>query len=180
VAGVVRGRLKDLGFGLTGELNVTLSLAPSHADELKKLMGEEIDVEVKKWREKRSRDSNAMMWAICQELSDALKITKEEVYRKAIRDIGDYIPLPIREDAVEAFIKNWQGKGIGWVAEVIDDSKIPGYKLVFAYYGSSTFDTKTMSKLLDYLIDDAEQCGIVLKASKELEQRAREINVSNN
>ena len=165
--------IQSLSRGMGGELLVTLSLAPNHIDEVSKLKGEPLDVELKKHRERRSKDSNALMWCVCQELAEALKIPKEEVYRKAIKDVGEYVPLPIREDAVEAFCNNWAVKGIGWFAEVVDDSKIPGYKLVFAYYGSSTYDTKTMSVLLNYLVDDAEQIGIVLKASKEIEERAK-------
>ena len=164
-----------MGRGFDGSLTVTLSLPMQYADGIRALKDDEINVEVKKWRDHRSKDANALMWAVCQELAEALKIPKEEVYRKAIRDVGEYEPLPIKACAVEKFCSNWSTKGVGWFAEVQDDSKIPGYKLVFAYYGSSTYDTKQMSTLLDYLIDDAEQIGIVLKAGPELEQRLKEI-----
>ena len=71
---------------------------------------------------------------------------------------------------METFQRRWSAKGTGWFAEVIDDSKIQGYKLVFAYYGSSTYDTASMSKLIDYLVDDAKQMGIPIPASKEQEE----------
>jgi len=171
----MKGRIRDMGRGHDGSLTLTLSLPPQYFDEMHALLDEVINVEVKKWRDHRSKDANALMWDVCQELGAALKIPKEEVYRKAIRDVGEYIPLPIKACAVDKFCSNWATKGVGWFAEVQDDSKIPGYKLVFAYYGSSTYDTKQMSTLLDYLIDDAEQIGIVLKAGPELEQRLKEL-----
>ena len=171
----MKGRIRDMGRGYDGSLTLTLSLPPQYFDEMHALLDMEINADIKKWREHRSRDANALMWAVCQELGAALKIPKEEVYRKAIRDVGEYEPLPIKACAVEKFCSNWATKGVGWFAEVQDDSKIPGYKLVFAYYGSSTYDTKQMSTLLDYLIDDAEQIGIVLKAGPELEQRLKEM-----
>ena len=97
-------------------------------------------------------------------------VPKEEVYRKAIKEVGEYEPLPIKDEAVDTFLKRWASKGTGWFAEVIDDSKIPGYKLVFAYYGSSTYDTASMSRLIDYLIDDAKQMELPIPASKEHEE----------
>ena len=172
----MKGRIRDMGRGYDGSLTVTLSLPMQYAETIHALMQDDISAEIKKWREHRSRDANALCWAVCQELAEALKITKEEVYRKAIRDVGEYEPLPIKACAVDKFCANWATKGIGWFADVQDDSKIPGYKLVFAYYGSSTYDTKQMSTLLDYLIDDAEQIGIVLKAGPELEQRLKEMS----
>jgi len=132
----------------------------------------EVEVEIKKRSRKRSRDANSMAWALCTDIGNALRppLPKEEVYRRAIRDVGEYEPLPIREDAVETFRRRWAEKGTGWFAEVIDDSKLPGYKLVFAYYGSSTYDTAAMSRLLDYLVDDARQMGLRIPASREQEE----------
>jgi hypothetical protein len=172
----MKGRIRDMGRGFDGSLTVTLTLPPQYADEIHALMQDDISAEIKKWRDHRSKDANALMWAVCQEIGSALvpPVPKEDVYRKAIRDVGEYEPLPIKAGAVERFCSNWATKGIGWFADVQDDSKIPGYKLVFAYYGSSTYDTKQMSVLLDYLIDDAEQMGIVLKAGPELERLAKE------
>jgi hypothetical protein len=171
----MKGRIRDMGKGFDGSLTVTLSLPPQYADEIHALMGEDISAEIKKWREHRSRDANALMWAVCEELAQALKISKIEVYRKAIKDVGVYQPLPIRDDAVDAFCRNWESGGIGWLAEKTDKSKTPGYTLVFAYFGSSTYDSKEFSRLVDCLMDEAEQIGIVLKAGAELEQRLKEM-----
>lgn len=169
--------IQSLSRGMDGRLLVTLALPPEHLAEAKKLENENLSVKLDKYRNKRSRDANALMWAVCTEIGAGLEIplSKEEVYRKAIKDVGEYIPLPIRADAVDAFCKNWADKGKGWVAEFAYDSKtLPGYKVIFAYYGSSTYDSKQMSVLLDYLIDDAEQMGLVLRASKaEIEEAKR-------
>ena len=138
-------------------------------DTLKDL---DVDVEIKKHNPKRSKDANSMCWAMCSDIGNAIRppVPKEEVYRRAIREVGEYEPLPIREDAVETFRRRWAAKGTGWFAEVIDDSKIPGYKLVFAYYGSSTYDTAAMSRLIDFLKQDMENMGLRIPASKEQEE----------
>lgn len=137
-----------------------------------KLKDFDVDVEIKKHNPKRSRDANNFAWALCTDIGKALTppIPKEEVYRKAIRDVGEYEPLPIREDAVETFQRRWASHGTGWFAEVVDNSKLKGYKLVFAYYGSSTYDTAAMSRLIDYLVQDAREMGLQLPATKEQEE----------
>ena len=138
-------------------------------DTLKDL---DVDVEIKKHNPKRSKDANSMCWAMCSDIGNAIRppVPKEEVYRRAIREVGEYEPLPIREDAVETFRRRWAAKGTGWFAEVVDDSKLPGYKLVFAYYGSSTYDTAAMSRLIDFLKQDMENMGLRIPASKEQEE----------
>ena len=137
-----------------------------------KLKDVPVNVEVKKYNPGRSKDANAFCWALCTDIGKAITppISKEEVYRKAIREVGEYEPLPIREDAVETFQRRWATHGTGWFAEVVDNSKHKGYKLVFAYYGSSTYDTASMSKLLNFLVDEAEQMGLSIPASKEQEE----------
>lgn len=170
----MKTQILRMGQEYGGEITATFAVPRGFADDIHALVGLEVSVEVKKWREKRSLSANALMWCICEELAQALNITKEQVYRMAIKDVGDYEPLPIRDDAVDAFCANWAKGGIGWFAETTDKSKTPGYTLVFAYFGSSTYDTKQMSRLVDWLIDEAQQIGITLKAGPELEQKARE------
>ena len=132
----------------------------------------EVNVEVKKYSPKRSKTANDFCWAMCTDIGKAINppLPKEEVYRKAIRDVGEYEPLPIKAEAVETFQRRWAEKGTGWFADVIDDSKLPGYKLVFAYYGSSTYDAASMSRLIDYLVQDARNMGLKIPTSKEQEE----------
>ena len=168
----MEGRLTGFSLNRDGSQNVTVTVAGDFAETYDKLKDEQVSVEIKKATKKRSRDANAMCWALCHDIGNAIQppIPKEEVYRRAIREVGEYEPLPIRADAVETFQLRWAAKGTGWFAEVIDDSKIQGYKLVFAYYGSSTYDTATMSKVIDFLVDEARQMNLSIPASKEQEE----------
>ena len=168
----MEGRLTGFSLNRDGSQNVTVTVQDDFAGTYDKLKDETVSVEIKKAARKRSRDANAMCWALCSDIGNAIRppVPKEEVYRKAIREVGEYEPLPIKAEAVETFRQRWASKGTGWFAEIIDDSKIPGYKLVFAYYGSSTYDTAEMSRLIDYLVDDAKQMGIPIPASREQEE----------
>ena len=118
------------------------------------------EYEIRRVRKRRSLDSNSYLWVLCTEIAEAVGITKEEVYRRNIREGGAYTPLPIREDAIDDFSRIWAAHGIGWFCDVVDNSKLPGYKLLFAYHGSSEYDSKQMSALIERVKEDAESVGI--------------------
>ena len=166
------GKLTGIQRLFGGEWVLSFSTTADAGAVYDRLKDSEVNVEIKKHNPKRSKDANAFCWALCSDIGKAIRppISKEEVYRRAIREVGEYEPLPIREDAVETFQNRWASHGVGWFAEVIDNSKIPGYKLVFAYYGSSTYDTSSMSRLLDFLVDECQQMGLEIPASKEQEE----------
>ena len=169
------GQIDNIGLTLKGEIALTISLPRQHIEELTKLKDEKIDVTIKKYRERRSMSANALCWCLCRDIAAALKAqhTDIEVYRRAIRDVGEYEHLPIKEVAVDTFTRRWESKGTGWFVDVVDDSKLPGYKLVKAFYGSSTYTTKEMSALLDYLVDEAEQMGLTIITKKYDVEKAK-------
>lgn len=169
------GKLKDLTRNMDGSWNLTVTVNGDCRAIWDKLHTKDVDIDLKQHRDKRSRAANDFCWALCTDIGKALRppLPKEEVYRRAIRDVGEYEPFPVKETAVERFQTRWAEKGVGWFADVIDDSKLPGYKLVFAYYGSSTYDTKAMSILIDYLVDDAEQMGLAIPLGKEEMERLK-------
>ena len=127
--------------------------------------GKEYNVTIK--GKGRSLDANSMCWQICTDIANVIGTTKEAVYKSAIREVGVYTPLPIKAEAVDAFSRIWGNHGIGWFLDVIDESKLPGYKLCFAYAGSSTYDTSEMSRLIDNLVFSAKEIGIQVLSERE-------------
>ena len=119
------------------------------------------DLTIKEHRKKRSLDANAYAWVLIGQLADAMRITPREVYRQAIVNIGgNYEILPIREDAVEKFKQTWEAQGLGWPCYDMGRSRHDGYRNLRCYYGSSTYDTKQMSQLIDNLVQDCRALGI--------------------
>lgn len=158
------------GFKISGD---ELILKTTHTDALRFAMKNDPfkpgEFEITRRRKKRSLEANAYMWALCTEIAEVVGCTKEEVYRRNIREGGEYTPLPIKAIAVEEFSRIWESHGVGWFCDVIDDSKIPGYKLVFAYHGSSMYDTKQMARLIDRVKADAESVGIIPLPKEQVE-----------
>lgn len=139
----------------------------------------ELSIKAEKKRKKRSLDANDYLWVLCTKIAEKLQdgktmVTKEEVYRKHIREAGVYQPLPIKNDAIERFSEVWGECGTGWFIEIVDDSKLPGYKKVFAYYGSSVYDTKEMSRLIDSVIEDCRALNIETMPPAELDMLLKE------
>ncbi len=124
---------------------------------------------LKRFQKKRSLDANAYAWALLGKLSAALRLPKEEIYRSIIKEIGgNYEVLPIRSDAVAAFKQRWEHGRVGWIVEELGDSKLKGYTNVMAYYGSSVYDTRQMSRLIDLIIEECRQQDIETVTEREL------------
>ena len=120
----------------------------------------DLTLQLKEYKEKRTLSQNAYLWVLCGEIAKATDLSKEEVYRKYVKDYGVYEVLPIKDSVVDSFIYKWGKNGIGWFCEKIGKSKIENYTNIFAYYGSSTYDTKEMSRLMDAIIEDCKTIGI--------------------
>ncbi len=119
-----------------------------------------LDIEAKKHRNKRSLDANAYCWVLLGKLAEKMNIKTVDVYKMAIKDTGVYEVLPIKNEAVEKFIEAWQKNGIGWPCEIIGKSKLDGYTNIKAYYGSSTYNSSEMSRLIDSIVEDCKLQGI--------------------
>lgn len=136
------------------DLGKAMAFVRKHKDRL-------YDLEVKEHRQKRSLDANAYCWVLINKISDALRITPKEIYRQAIQNIGgNYEIIPIKEEAAERFRQIWESQGLGWPCVDMGKSKIQGYRNLRAYYGSSTYDTRQMSMLIDNLVQDCKALDI--------------------
>lgn len=122
--------------------------------------GKELTVEIKQYRKKRSLDANAYCFVLRQKIAEVIKNTKEYVYKQAIKQVGQFEIVPIRDDVVERWMIAWNSKGLGWQSEILEDSKLEGYKKTINYYGSSVYDTKEMSLLLEEIVGQAKELGI--------------------
>lgn len=127
------------------------------------------DMEVKEHRKKRSLDANAYAWVLIGKIADALRMPPTEIYRQAIQNVGgNYEIIPIKAEAAEHFKQIWEAKGLGWPCVDMGKSKLDGYRNLRAYYGSSTYDTRQMSQLIDNLVQDCRALDIEVKSDEEL------------
>ena len=168
------GKLKELLRAASGEWVVSFTTKADPRDLFDMFTDKDVSIEIKKASKRRSKTANDFCWAMCTDIGNALRppVPKEEVYRKAISEVGKFETMHMREEAVDTFREIWRQRGVGWFTEIIDYSQIPGCKVVFAYYGSSTYTTEEMSRLIDYLKQDMVNMELSIPMSKEEEERA--------
>lgn len=163
-------RIIDFCVGFNRKQRLELELDGDFKEQFNLLKDEELDVTVKKFRHKRSLDANAYAWVLISKIAAELSVDKVIVYQKAIQEIGGVSEtICIRNPAVPKFCESWQKNGLGWKTETFP-SKFEGYTNVTVYYGSSTYDTKQMSLLIDHLVEDAKTLGIETLTPAELER----------
>lgn len=161
----------------TNSLNICQQILQNVKDFI--CRNKEVQIDIVKKKSKRSLDANAYCWVLCDAIAKKISrpqmgcnppvtVTKEEVYKKQIHELGVFETVPIRNDAVEAYIKKWNKRGLGWIAEIIGESKIPGYTNIMTYFGSSVYDTSEMSRLIDGLVSEAKYLGIETATAEEL------------
>ena len=129
----------------------------------------DVEVTVKKHKEKRSLDSNSYFWILCDKLAEKTGIPKSEIYKKAIKEIGGNSDvLCLKNEAVETFCKAWESRGLGWQTDRLP-SKIGGCTNVVVYYGSSTYNTMQMWLLIQNIVDECKEQGIETMTPEELD-----------
>lgn len=128
----------------------------------------ELTVQVKEYRQKRSLSQNAYMWVLLDEIAKAVNRSKEDIYKELVKDYGVFEILPLKDDAVNRFNHNWSKNGLGWFTEIIGQSKLKGYTNLIAYYGSSTYDTQEMNRLLDAVVNECQELGIQTMTLSEI------------
>ena len=168
VTGKIQGLEQDLA---TRRVTLVLSIneeqtARQMFDELRN--AERLSIKISKYRKKRGLNANSYCWKLIGDLSEKLNIPKEEIYRKYIRESGVYRRIEVNEKAVDTIIHVWGLNGIGWIAEKVDYSETKGFVSVFLYYGSSTYNTKQMSRLIDSVVTDCKEQGIETKTPQEI------------
>ena len=99
-------------------------------------------------------------------LQDKLIIPKEDLYKNYIREIGAFDTLAIKNEAVETFIKEWNARGLGYQVETITSNEMVTELAI--YYGSSAYNTKQMSNLIELVVEDCEEQGIETKSADEI------------
>lgn len=169
-----KGKIKDIVKTFENEhiLTITTKASNLSSEDLMLLQGAKngVKIDIAQWREKRSLDSNAYAWVLLDKIAEKTRTTKENVYREIIKRVGVFEILPIKDIAVESFVKRWQSKGLGWVCESLGSSaKLQGFTKIVAYFGTSTYDSKEMARFLDEVIYEAKELGIQTLDERDLE-----------
>ena len=135
---------------------------------IKWLLGQDRDkvFEVLEYHPKRSLNANGLLWACLGEIATALRSDKWEVYLQMLKRYGKYTYICVKPHVVEAVKKQWRE------CEEIGTIDIDGQQAVqmLCYFGSSTYDSKEFSVLLDGVISEMKEMGLTPPPDRELKR----------
>lgn len=164
----MKGRLVDLALSFDGKQRLTVELDGDFRQDFDDLKEYEVEITVKRYRKKRSLDSNAYAWVLIDKIAQKTRLPKSTVYRRAIRDLGGVSDtVCVVSQAAEKLCRSWRKQGLGWQAE-IQPSKIKGCQNVILYYGSSSYDSSQMYALIESLKQECWNLGIETRTDEEI------------
>lgn len=164
-----RTKKPEFKFLVNGKVEISFTTDKSILKQFNDVKDDkELTVQVKEYRQKRSLSQNAYMWVLLDEIAKAVNRSKEDIYKELVKDYGVFEILPLKDDAVKRFNFNWSKNGLGWFTEIIGQSKLKGYTNLIAYYGSSTYDTQEMNRLLDAVVNECQELGIQTMTLSEI------------
>ena len=178
--GVYKGLSRDLDGGL---------IVSFRAFEEKKVIGRlediktgTVEITVEPVKKKRSLSANAYYFCLVGKMAAKLGVSTSRVHNMLLRRYGALETvdgeslicfLPDTEKAEETALEadTYHVKPTS-ATKVFKDGSVRRMYMILK--GSHTYDTKEMSKLIDYLIADAEELGIQTMQQEELNSLIKE------
>ena len=161
------GRIKDLSLDfrndkpiLTLEINEKQSVS-NLFDELHNT--EKLAIKIDKFREKRSLDANALLWKACGAIADALGVSKDDVYIHMLKKYGQTFVVKVPNEHIKKFKRQY--KYIEQHEKLPPEERAQYFRV---WLGSSGYDTKEMSILLDGVISELKEMGINFTSPDEV------------
>ncbi len=172
-------KIRDIGRTLAGTVTITLEsprMDTAEAMGLSQAGG--LDVEIRKQRKKRSRDANAYYWELASRAAEALHVSKPYIHNYLLRKYGQievidgqgvYIVLPDTESAQKS-VDEAQSYHLKPTSQVKEGKGGTMYRTYMMLKGSSRYDTKEMSMLIDGLVSECKEMEIETIPPEELER----------
>lgn len=154
-------------------LSLRTPLARRIVDAVKQ--GKTYTVEIKEYRKKRSLNQNDMYWSVLTSFAEVLNISNARAHNLLLRRYGQleryedkpvYVVLPDTEEAEKRAdeAESYHLKPTSQVKEGKDGQMYRTYMLL---RGSSTYNTKEMTRLLEGLLDECKEMGIAVMTERE-------------
>lgn len=160
-----KAKLTNVSFNLKGEILATFEIADKQEflKEHQNLELIELDLEIKKHRRHRSLNANAYCWAMINELGNVLSMSKEDVYLMMLKRYGQSEMVSILSNInVSGYFKYYDVIG----STILNGKEFTHYRI---YKGSSEYDTKEMSILIDGIVQECKEQNIQTMTPQELE-----------
>lgn len=162
-----KGQIKDVVQLAEHKYRLTIDCE----DKPEEMTGD-LRITIKQWKEKRSLSANGLLWSMIGTLSHFLNEDKWKIYLLMLKRYGKYTYTVIKPSAVEKFKEMWRE------CEEVGKVNVNGTEGVqmLCYFGSSTYDSKEMSALIEGVKSELEELGLETPASAEMRRVLDELN----
>lgn len=123
---------------------------------------DKLSIELKPFRQRRSLNANAYCWKLIGNIADVLRAGKDEIYLKLLKRYGQSELISVLSHVpISNYVKYFEEAG---------ESSLNGklFKHYRVYKGSSEFDTREMSILIDGVVSEAKILGIQTETPDEI------------
>ena len=146
-----------------GEFFVKIAIPRENALNLENCIGLH-DIEIKKHRNKRSLNANALLWKMLDSIAEILRADKEEIYVQMLRSYGVQKFLVVKPDAAESVAELFRAvDDLGFV--LVNGKK---GKQLRCIVGSSQYNTAEMARLLEGAIEESKELGGFVPDEKDI------------
>lgn len=127
-----------------------------------------LSLEIKRYRRKRSLDSNAYHWVLVGKLAKVLGMSNSEVHNMALRGYGQpeiyegkgvYMTIP-DTDTARRKVDNAMDYHLAPTSQVREGNDGVMYRTYKLLRGSHTYNTEEMARLIDGMITLCKEAGI--------------------
>lgn len=151
------GELKDITRSFDGKTVISYEIdgiTHEQADRLAS-MGK-ARITLKKHRNRRSLDANALLWACIGQIAEVLQADKWDVYLQMLKRYGQYTYVVVKPNVVDEFREQWRE------TEIVGEINVNGRKAIqmLCYFGSSTYNSKEFSVLIDGVLSEMDDMGL--------------------
>lgn len=116
------------------------------------LKGKDLDITIEKKRNHRSLDANKYFWKLCDSIAKVVGSDKDIIYLKQIKEAGVFVDVSAPKGSEEILLRQFK------IVEVLEEyDKTNVFR---CHFGSSTYNSKEMSELIDRTVNDAKDLGI--------------------
>lgn len=165
------GRVNNISLSFQTKKPVVSFEIDGDPEDIEKYCDMDLDISFEKHRKKRSLDANACLWGCLGKIAAAIRSDNWSVYLYMLKRYGKFTHIVVRPEALDDLRKQWRE------IEVVGDSLLNGepMKQVLCFFGSSTYDSKEFSVLLDGVISDMKDLGLETPTSEEFRAMIAEL-----
>ena len=158
---------------INGHSYITLKTHTKINEDIFNLLGTPLNCALKKQKTKRTLNANSYCWELCRQIAEKAGLSSLDVYKEAVREFGVYEDYVIEEKKLKEVINTWESFGIGWITDRVDFAE-PGKIILRCYFGTSTYDSTQMAKVINYLTGEAGDLGITVLSVRKKNELIKE------